>query len=241
MAARSNRTGSRIVQSAFIAVLIAGCTVSVVSSAAPALAQTSPRASEAAAYRGLHAAAHNGDIAAVRRLAAEGADLEARDGSGRTPIHVAAFASRYDAVRALARAGADLNALENSRYDVVTIAAVANDLKMVDLALTLGASAGNVTSPYDGTALIAAAHLGHHQVVERLIAGGAPLDHVNNLGWTALIEAVILGDGGPDHVKTAAALVDAGADRSLADRQDTTPVQHARARGYAEIVALLER
>ena len=52
-------------------------------------------------------------------------------------------------------------------------------------------------SPYDGTALIAAAHLGHHEVVRALVEAGAPLDHVNNLGWTALIEAVILGDGGP--------------------------------------------
>ena len=141
----------------------------------------------------------------------------------------------------MAAAGADLNALENSDYDIVTVAAVANDLKMVDLALSLGAGAGNVTSPYEGTALIAASHLGHYQVVERLIAGGAPLDHINNLGWTALIEAVILGDGGPDHVRTVRALVEAGADRTIADRQGVTPLDHARARGYTSIVALLER
>ena len=93
-----------------------------------------------------------------------------------------------------------MNALDNDAYDIVTIAAVANDLELVELALELGENAGNVTSPYDGTALIAAAHLGHHEVVKRLIAGGAPIDHINNLGWTALIEAVILGDGGPDAI-----------------------------------------
>ena len=144
----------------------------------------------------LHLAAHSGDAEAIRKLAADGTDLEARDAAGRTPLHVAAFASHEDAVRALAKAGADLNALDAEAYDIVTIAAVARDLEMVDLALSLGTKAGNVTSPYEGTALIASAHLGHHRIVRRLIAAGAPLDHINNLGWTALIEAVILGDGG---------------------------------------------
>ena len=75
--------------------------------------------------------------------------------------------------------------------------------------------------------------------MRRLITGGAPLDHVNNLGWTALIEAVILGDGGPDHRATVKALVEAGADPMIADRQGVTPLQHARARGYAEIAAMI--
>jgi len=143
-------------------------------------------------------------------------------------------------VRALAKAGANLNALEGQAYDIVTIAAVARDFEMVDLALTLGTKAGNITSPYDGTALIASAHLGHHKIVQRLIDGGAPLDHVNNLGWTALIEAVILGDGGPDHVATVRALVEADADRTIADREGRTPLDHARSRGYSEIIQILE-
>ncbi len=206
----------------------------------PATAQTPPSERDIEGYSGLHLAAHDGDVAAIRKHVAEGADLEARDRAGRTPLHVAAFASEEEAVRALAEAGADLNALEHRAYDIVTIAAVADDLDMVDLSLTLGAGAGNVTSPYEGTALIAAAHLGHHEVVARLIEGGAPLDHVNNLNWTALIEAVVLGDGGPDHIETVRALVGAGADQSIADGEGVTPLDHARARGYAEIVEILE-
>ncbi len=204
-----------------------------------AAAQTPPSEADIAGYRGLHAAAHRGDVDAVRRLVASGADLESRDRAGRTPLHVAAFASQDEAVRALAAAGANLDAFEHQAYDIVTIAAVANDYALLDLALSLGAGAGNVTSPYDGTALIAAAHLGHHRIVTRLIAGGAPVDHVNNLGWTALIEAVILGDGGPDHIATVRALLAGGADGSIADRQGRTPLDHATARGYAEMVRLL--
>ncbi len=133
--------------------------------ALPARAQVGPTASEAAAYQGLHAAAQRGDTANISRLVAARADLNARDPHGRTPLHVATFARQRDAIRALAQAGADLNLLEGDRYDAVTIAAVADDEETLRVLLSLGASAAQVTSRYDGTALIAAAHLGHAGVV----------------------------------------------------------------------------
>ena len=212
----------------------------MLAAATTAHAQTAPSTSEIAAYEGLHRAAQNGDVAEIRRLAATGVDINVRDRHGRTPAHVAAFASNDEALRALAEAGADMDALEGQAYDVVTIAAVADDPQLMSLAIELGNDPGLTTSPYAGTALIAAAHLGHDGIVRELIAAGAPLDHVNNLGWTALVEAVILGDGGKRHVETARALLTAGANRNLADNQGVTPLQHARARGYAAMVALLE-
>lgn len=205
-----------------------------------AAAQRPPSADEVARYAGLHAAAHRGDAAAIRSLAAGGADLQARDAHGRTPLHVATFAGRHDAIRALAAAGADLHRLENDRYDAVTIASVADDEGTLRLLLSLGASAKQVTSRYDGTALIAAAHLGHDSVVRQLIAAGAPLDHVNNLHWTAVIESIVLGNGGPRHQATLKALIDAGANLQLADREGRTPLQLARGRGYQEMVRMLE-
>lgn len=204
-----------------------------------ASAQTAPSASDIASYTGLHLAAHEGDVDEIKRLIAVGVDLDVRDGSLRTPAHVAAFASHDDVLVALAEGGADMNALENRVYDVLTIAAVADDPEMVSLAMELGNAPDLITSVYDGTALIAAAHLGHHDVVARLVAGGAPIDHINNLAWTALIEAVVLGDGGPDHIKTVKILVDAGADKSIGDRDGVTPLQHAMSRGYSEMVELL--
>jgi ankyrin repeat protein len=204
-------------------------------------AQRAPSAGEASAYTGLFAAAARGDSARIAQLAAAGERVDARDGHGRTPLHVAAFGGHVAAMRALAKAGADPNALEGDRYDVVTIAAVANDLPTLDAALALGCSARNVTSRYDGTALIAAAHLGHAEVVRRLIKAGAPLDHVNNLGWTALIESIVLGDGGDAHLATLEALVAAGANVNLPDRSGSTPLQLAKSRGYRRMVAVLEK
>jgi len=205
----------------------------------PAATQIPPNSTEVAAYSGLHAAAHAGNTDEIGKLITGGAEIDKRDAKKRTSLHVAAYASNEDAVRALAKAGADLNVLEYQAYDVVTIASVANDLDMLKTVLELGASASNITSPYDGTALIAAAHLGHHEVVKMLIDAGAPLDHVNNLNWTALIEVVVLGDGGSDHLKSARHLVEAGADKSIGDRGGVTPLEHAKARGYAEMVKVL--
>ena len=209
----------------------------------PGLAQVGPNTEQAARYSGLHAAAHRGDLPALDRLLAARpapAVLNARDAHGRTAIHVATFARQREAIRRLARAGADLQLLEADRYDAVTIAAVADDEETLRVLLELGASAKLVTSRYDGTALIAAAHLGHDGVVRQLIAAGAPLDHVNNLHWTALIEAVVLGDGGPRHQRTLAALLQAGANTRLADASGRTALQLARGRGYVEMVRLLE-
>jgi uncharacterized protein len=216
--------------------------ITLVVAAAPATAQMPPSAAETAAYTGLHAAAHRGDVGAIRSLsAASPAALESRDARGRTPLHVATFARQHTAIVALANASANLSALEHDRYDAVTIAAVADDEDTLRLLLSLGASAKQVTSRYDGTALIAAAHLGHAGVVRQLIAAGAPLDHVNNLHWTAVIEAIVLGDGGPRHQATLQALLEAGASTRLTDREGRTPLELARARGYAEMAALLER
>jgi ankyrin repeat protein len=206
-----------------------------------ALAQTAPTPDEAARYTGLLAAAQRGDGPKLERLLAAKADTAQRDGHGRTAVHVATFARQHDTIRRLAAAGADLNALEHDRYDAVTIASVADDEETLRLLLSLGASAKQITSRYDGTALIAAAHLGHAGVVRQLIAAGAPLDHVNNLHWTAVIESIVLGDGGPRHQQTLAALIAAGANLQQADRQGMTPLALARARGYREMVAMLER
>ena len=121
----------------------------------------------------------------------------------------------------------------------MTIASVADDEETLRVLLALGASAKLITSRYDGTALIAAAHLGHDGVVKQLIAAGAPLDHVNNLHWTAAIESVVLGNGGLRHQETLRALIKAGANLQLADRQGNTPLQLAQSRGFGEMVKML--
>ena len=163
-----------------------------------------------------------------------------QDANSRTPLHVAAFLRQYAAARALLRLGASANALDAQRYDIITIAAVNNDLEMLRIALEGGGDARAITGPHNDTALIAAAHRGHVEIVRALIAAKAPLNHVNDFGRTALLEAVVLGNGGRNHTATVDALVEAGADVTLPDRHGITALQHARTRGYSQIARILE-
>jgi uncharacterized protein len=176
-----------------------------------------------------------------RGLIREGEKPNIQDANSRTPLHVAAFLRQHAAARALLRLGANANALDAQRYDILTIAAVNDDLEMVNIALEGGANARAITSLYNDTALIAAAHRGHVEIVRALIAAKAPLNHVNDLGRTALLEAVVLGNGGAKHTATVEALVKAGADVTLPDRHGTTALQHARTRGYSQIARILEQ
>ncbi len=230
--------GIRSIRATILGLAVLACWLAVLTLPAPA--QNAPTREELAVYAGLHEAAAKGDVVEIEKLIAEGEKPNIQDSKSRTPLHVAAYMKQPAAARALLRLGANPNALEIDRYDIVTIAAVANDLDMLKASLDGGASAQNITSRYDGIALIAAAHIGHVDVVKMLIAAKAPLNHVNNLGWTALMEAVVLGNGGANHTATVRALVEAGCDVNIADKQGATPLQHARRRGYVEMARILE-
>ncbi|MFT6558992.1 ankyrin repeat domain-containing protein [Sneathiella sp.] len=203
-------------------------------------AQTPPSSNEISQYSPFLMSVLKGDATKVQGYISQDIDLEQRDTAGRTALHIAAFQSDEDMFSLLVQAGSNVNAFEDDQYDVVTIAAVANDIEMLELALSSGGDAKNTTSPYAGTALIAAAHLGHVKVVEMLLNAGSNVDHVNNLGWTALLEAIILGDGGSNYVEIVERLLSFGADKTRTDNQGVLPITHARQRGYTEIIRLLE-
>ncbi len=77
-------------------------------------------------------------------------------------------------------------------------------------------------------------------MVKLLVNTEVEVDDVNHLGWTALLEAIVLSDGGPRHQQIVQVLVDAGADVNIADKEGVTPLQHARQKGFHEIVEILK-
>ena len=136
--------------------------------------------------------------------------------------------------------GADVNAKDETEQSAYLLATseVGPDPAMLELMLESGAEI-DAKDSYNGTGLIRAAHRGYPEIVRRLLAAEIELDHVNRLGWTALLEAIILGDGGPDHVETVRLLVEAGADVDLADGAGVTPRMHAERLGHDRIAAIL--
>lgn len=193
-----------------------------------------------AATRDLFDAAGRGDLAAARVALTAGADLDARDGDGRTPALVATKARHTSVAVALLDAGADPNT-QDAMQDSTFLYAGAEGLDEILRATLRRGADMRSTNRYGGTALIPASEHGHVSTVRILIAAGVPIDHVNNLGWTALLEAIVLGDGSADHVAVVRHPLDAGADPGIADRSGRTPRELAAAAGYTEMVTAIDR
>lgn len=176
-----------------------------------------------------------GDLAQVRLLAGK-TDLEARDPQGRTALLLATHANDVEIARVLIEAGADVNAKDGLKDTPFLYAGAEGRDEILKLILATGKARLDDTNRYGGIALIPAAHHGHPTTVAILLEAGLDVDHVNNLGWTALLEAVILGDGGPIYQEIVGQLVDAGA-QQIPDSEGVTPLEHAKRRGFDAIAA----
>lgn len=188
--------------------------------------------------------AEAGDVAAVKRYLAEGASVNARDARGRTPLLAATHANRVETARVLLDAGADVNLQDDIHDSAFLYAGAEGRLEILRLMLRPDAKSKpdfSVRNRYGGNALIPACHHGHVDTVRELLKTKIDVNHVNNLGWTALLEAVILGDGGARYIEIARLLLANGASASIADRNGVSPLAHARSRGHAEIAGLIER
>jgi ankyrin repeat protein len=150
------------------------------------------------------------------------------------------MAEHVAAVRALVGAGADVDLQDDDRNNPLLLCGENGNVDLLREVLRAGPDLG-ATNRYGGVALIPASDRGHVDMVRALLGTEIDVDHVNRLGWTALLEAVILGDGGDAHQRIVRMLLDAGADPGIADRDGVTALQHARERGYGEMVAMLER
>ncbi len=152
----------------------------------------------------------------------------------------AAFSNDVAGARRLIAQGADVNAKDVTQQSAYLIATseVGDDPRLLELTLASGARVNDKDS-YNGTGLIRAAERGYPRIVRRLLGAGIDRDHVNRLGWTALHEAIVLGDGGPDHVATVRALVRGGVDVNVPDGDGVPALAHAEERGFAPIARIL--
>lgn len=184
-------------------------------------------------------AADRGDVETVRQILAQGASVHAQDEQGRTALIAAAYGNHLAVAELLIRLGADVNRQDRTQQSAYLISTSEGYLDLLRLTLQAGADVHSLDS-YNGTGLIRAADRGHVEIIRELLKTDIRIDHINNLGWTALLEAIILGDGGPRHAEVVRLLVEAGADVNLADSKRTTPLAHARQRGYRQIIEILE-
>ena len=206
---------------------------------ATALAAGLAMASDGDAGIRLLLAAGSGDLGEVRRLLGAGAPIETRDGQGRTALLLAVDANHTAVAEALLEAGASVNA-QAANLDTPWLLAGARGRTEIIAMMLPRKPDLTIRNRFGGNALIPACERAHVEAVPLLIAAGIDVNHINNLGWTCLLEIVILGDGGPRHQETARLVLAAGADPNLADKDGIAPLAHARSRGQGEIARMIE-
>ncbi|BAG20874.1 MULTISPECIES: ankyrin repeat domain-containing protein [Streptomyces] len=184
-------------------------------------------------------AAGTGDTDRVRTAIEGGARVDVRDEESRTPLLLAVLGDHVEAARLLVAAGADPNAQDRREESPWLATGVTGSVAMLHVLLPAGPDLA-LRNRFGGVSLIPASERGHVGYVREVLrATDIDVDHVNRLGWTALLEAVILGEGGLAHQQVVELLLAAGATRDLPDRDGVTPLAHAERRGFTELAALL--
>ena len=180
------------------------------------------------------------DIVAVKRSLDNGADVNAQDRNKRSLLLIVTINQQVEMAKLLVAHGANVN-LQDDRMDSPFLyAGASGQTELVQLFLANGARF-DIFNRYNGTALIPACERGYVETVKVLVhTKDFPINHVNRLGWTALLEAVILGNGGKNHQEIVQILKDGGADLNIPDHDGITALQHAKSRRFKEIVKILE-
>ena len=186
----------------------------------------------------LRAAAARGDASAVVRLATTGAPLDAKDNDGQTALLLAVAGGHKAAAEALIEAGASINAQARNLDTPWLLAGARGHAEILQLMLPKGPDYA-LRNRFGGNALIPACERAHVEAVKVLLTSKIAVDHVNNLGWTCLLEIVILGEGGPRHIEATKLLLAAGANANIADKEGVSPLTHARRRGHTEVARLI--
>jgi len=184
-------------------------------------------------------AAEAGDADRVALALRAGADIEARDGDKRTALLLAATHDRIEVARLLVALGASPDALDDRHDTPWLVTGVTGSVAMLEALLPANPDL-TIRNRFGGVSVIPASERGHVDYVRRVVRTGADVNHVNDLGWTALLEAVVLGDGGRRHQEIVRILLDAGADPTISDKGGVTPLEHARARGFDAIARILQ-
>ncbi|RTZ49608.1 ankyrin repeat domain-containing protein [Chryseobacterium arthrosphaerae] len=180
------------------------------------------------------------DIAGVKSALDNGADVNTRDKKGRSLLLIATIERQTEMAKLLVSCKADVNLQDDQLDSPFLYAGASGQTELVRLFLENGARF-DVFNRYNGTALIPACERGHVETVKVLVkTKGFPVNHINRLGWTALMEAVILGNGTQKYQEIVKILKDNGADLTIPDRSGKTPLQHAEELGFAEIAQILK-
>ncbi|WP_421550482.1 ankyrin repeat domain-containing protein [Kluyvera intermedia] len=184
-------------------------------------------------------AAQQGELAKLKSCLRQGVDINAVNRQGQTAITLASLNKKYDCVATLIDAGADINKQDHTCLNPFLICCLNNDLTLLRLILPARPDLNRLTR-FGGVGLTPACEKGHLDIVQELLHRTAiNLNHTNFVGWTPLLEAIVLNDGGETQQAIVALLLEHGASPHMTDKYGKTPLELAREKGFEKIAQLL--
>ncbi|WP_419877421.1 ankyrin repeat domain-containing protein [Brevibacillus centrosporus] len=185
------------------------------------------------------AAASEGNIAALQNYVAQGVDINARNKQKRTAILLAAMNDHYNAVKYLIEAGADIDLQDETCFNPFLYGCINGKLELVKLMVKAGTNLELLTR-FGGVGITPACEKGHVEIVRELLTTtDINVNHTNFVGWTPLIEAIILNDGGERQQTIIKLLIEHGVNVNMVDKYGVTPLTLARQKGFKEIEQIL--
>jgi len=187
----------------------------------------------------------NGDKHQLQQIIRSAGSIDVVDNCGRSAVLAVTMQNNIKALRLLIELGSDIDYYDKSKSQEVIdqtafLYAGANGMNDILVVLIDSGAMPDIYNYYGGTALIPAAEKGHLSSVKLLLEkSNIDVNHVNDLGWTALMEAVILSDGGANQQQIVRLLLTYGADSEIIDKEGISVLTHARNRGFTAIAELL--
>lgn len=183
----------------------------------------------------LVAATKNQNISEIKRLLTAGANVDAVDEKQQTGLLVATHENNRAMAELFLVNGANVNKQDVIQDSPFLYAGAEGRTDILRMMLDYNPDT-TVTNRFGGTALIPAAEKGHLDNVRLLVEEtDVDVNHINQPGWTALLEAIVLTNGDPTQQQIVQVLLEHGADPNLADANGVRPLRHANQMGYGKI------
>ncbi|MEX9889785.1 ankyrin repeat domain-containing protein [Providencia rettgeri] len=184
-------------------------------------------------------AAEQGQLEILKSCLEKGVDINTTNRQGRTAIVNASLNKHYECVSFLINAGADINKQDQTCFNPFLLSCLNNDLTLLRIVLLAKPNLDLLTR-FGGVGITPASEKGHVEIVRELLEKtDINVNHTNFVGWTPLLEAIVLNDGGEKQQQIVKLLLDHGANPHMTDKYGKKPLELAREKGYNEIAELL--
>lgn len=184
-------------------------------------------------------AAEQGNANALQACLDKGVDINATNRQKRTAVIIASLHKHYSCVELLISAGADIDMQDQTCFNPFLISCLTNDVILLRIVLPANPDLDRLTR-FGGVGITPASEKGHVDIVRELLTRtDINVNHTNFVGWTPLLEAIVLNDGGAKQQEIVKLLLDHGANPHMTDKYGKSPLELAREKGYHPIAELL--